>query len=87
MGRGGASGGLFDAGTTCYGGAMNDTDLQERLAHLERAVDDLSAARARDGARIDRLERLVQLLREREAGRESDAGGGVFIADERPPHW
>lgn len=60
--------------------------LEERVAHLIRAVDDLSDVVARQGREIDRLTRLVQLLVEREAEREAMAGDGP-AANVRPPHW
>ena len=59
--------------------------LEERVAHLMRAVDDLSDVVARQGKEIDRLTRLVGLLAEREAERE--AMGGAPEANVRPPHW
>ncbi len=61
--------------------------IEERLAHLERALDDLSDVAARQGAEIDRLTRRVALLMEREAGREWSEGGTVPLADQKPPHW
>jgi SlyX protein len=63
------------------------TNLEERIAHLMRAVEDLSDVVARHGAEIDRLARLNHLLMEREAGREADGGGGIALADQKPPHW
>ena len=43
--------------------------LEERVAHLIRAVDDLSDIVTAQGREINRLSRLVQLLVEREAER------------------
>ncbi len=60
--------------------------LEERVAHLIRAVDDLSDVVARQAKEIDRLTRLVQMLVEREAEREAMAGEGP-AANVRPPHW
>ncbi len=65
---------------------MTTTDLQERIAHLTRAVDDLSEIVARQTQEIDRLTRRVAMLMEREAEREAD-GGTLPMEDERPPHW
>ena len=62
-------------------------ELEEQIAHLTRTVDDLSDVVARQQREIEMLTRRVQLLLEREAGRQEDAGGGAFFADERPPHW
>jgi SlyX protein len=62
------------------------TELEERIAHLTRTVDDLSDVVARQAVELDRLTRFVTLLMEREAEREA-AGGGAPPGDERPPHW
>lgn len=64
-----------------------DTGLEERIAHLERTVDDLSEVVARQDAEIARLTRRVEMLMMREAEREVDAGGTVPLADQKPPHW
>jgi SlyX protein len=61
-------------------------NLEERIAHLMRAVDDLSDVVARHSAEIDRLTRLNHLLMEREAGREAD-GNSIALSDQKPPHW
>ncbi|MCF1710528.1 SlyX family protein [Tabrizicola sp. J26] len=62
------------------------TQFEERIAHLIRSVDDLSEVVARQAVEIDRLNRRVQMLMEREAEREA-TGGTLPLADERPPHW
>lgn len=59
--------------------------LEERVAHLQRTVEDISDVVARQGREIDRLTRLTGLLMEREAERE--AGFGAPAADQKPPHW
>ena len=61
--------------------------LEERIAHLTRAVDDLSDIVARQSRDLDRLLRLTQLLAEREAEREGDGAGSIPLADQKPPHW
>ncbi|NBE06779.1 SlyX family protein [Paragemmobacter ruber] len=61
-------------------------ELEERVAHLMRTVDDLSDVVAGQAKEIERLTRLVQLLVEREAEREAMAGDGP-AANVRPPHW
>ena len=73
---------------------MQDTDprddrqrLEERLAHLEHALSEVSDVVARQDRSIATLERRVALLLQREAERELDAGGGVVLGDETPPHW
>lgn len=60
--------------------------VEERVAHLQRTVDDLSDVVTRQDAEIRRLSRLVGLLSEREAEREA-ADGTIPLADQRPPHW
>lgn len=62
-------------------------DLEERIAHLTRMVEDLSDVVATQSREIDRLSRRVGLLMDREAEREADAGGTIPLADQRPPHW
>jgi SlyX protein len=59
------------------------TRLQERAAHLERMIEDLSAVVARQDREIAVLTRRVALLLAREAERQAD--GEVPI--DRPPHW
>jgi SlyX protein len=70
---------------------MAATDRTERLetavAHLLRTAEDLSAVVADQAARIERLERQLGLLLEREADRDAGAGGSVTLADQKPPHW
>jgi SlyX protein len=56
--------------------------LEERIAHLTRAVEDLSDMVARQASEIDRLTRMVAMLAAREAG-----GAEAPSADVRPPHW
>jgi SlyX protein len=65
---------------------MDSTALEEKIAHLTRTVEDLSDVVARQQKVIDRLERRLGILMEREAEREAD-GGSIPIADQRPPHW
>lgn len=59
---------------------------EERIAELLREVDDLSRIVARQADVLDRLERRVAMLAEREAAREAEAGA-VLLADEVPPHY
>ena len=60
--------------------------LESRIAHLMRAVDDLSDMVAAQGREIDLLTRRVAMLMAREAEREAD-GEAAPLADQRPPHW
>lgn len=63
--------------------------IEERLAHLIRAVDDLSDVVARQAGEIATLERRVAMLMLREAEREAAGETGLEAppANERPPHW
>lgn len=61
--------------------------LEEKIAHLARTVDDLSDVIARQDQEIATLMRRVTMLMEREAEREADGSGGVVLGDERPPHY
>lgn len=61
--------------------------LEERIAHLLRTVDDLSDTVARQDSDIALLTRRVATLMEREAMREAEGTGGVVLGDERPPHY
>lgn len=63
------------------------TSLEEQIAHLTRSVDDLSDVIARQEKELALLTRRVQMLMEREAGREADMGGQVILTDQKPPHW
>jgi len=65
----------------------NMTEIQERIAHLERTIDELSDVVARQDADIARLKRQVDLLISREADRDAAGSGGVILGDERPPHY
>lgn len=62
-------------------------EIEEKLAHLFRAVDDLSDVVADQRSEIERLTRKVEMLVQREAEREAETGGGIVIGDERPPHY
>jgi SlyX protein len=58
--------------------------MQERLAHLEKAVEDLSSVVARQDREIASLTRQVGMLMRREAEREADADAPPI---DKPPHW
>lgn len=62
-------------------------NLEEQIAHLTRTVEDISDVMARQQSEIATLTRRVQMLMQREAGRDQDAGGGVTFGNERPPHY
>lgn len=61
--------------------------LEEQIAHLTRAVDDLSDIVTRQEDEITHLNRRVHMLMQREGEREASTGGAVVIGDERPPHY
>lgn len=61
--------------------------LEEKIAHLQRVVDDLSDVVARQDQELSRLRTQVDRLVLREAEREAEAPGGVVIGNERPPHY
>ena len=62
-------------------------ELEEKLAHLMRTVDELSDVVAGQSREIDVLTRRGAMLMQREAEREAEGAGGVVIGDERPPHY
>jgi len=59
--------------------------LEEKIAHLEKVVDELSHVVSIQGNEIAALKSQVRLLMQREANREAE--GAVVLGDERPPHW
>ena len=61
--------------------------IEEDLAHLRRAVDDLSDVVARQAREIEMLTRRLALLMERAAEAEAEAMGTIPLADQKPPHW
>lgn len=63
------------------------TGIEERMAHLIRAVDDLSEVVARQDREIDRLKTQVAWLARREQDRSREGEGGIVIGEERPPHY
>ncbi len=63
------------------------TRLQEEVAHLSRAVDDLSEVVIRQEREIATLTRRLELLMQRAAERELEEGGTLPLADQKPPHW
>ncbi len=60
---------------------------EEEIAHLRKAVDDLSDVVARQTREIELLTRRVAMLMERAAEAEADGSGTVPLADQKPPHW
>ncbi|MEM8956535.1 MAG: SlyX family protein [Pseudomonadota bacterium] len=66
---------------------MSDHRLEEKIAHLERALDELSMTVERQDREIALMTKRVQMLMEREAQREEEAGSGVVLGDAPPPHY
>ncbi len=62
-------------------------DIEEKLAHLTRTVDELNEVVARQQGEIDTLTRRVHMLMQREGEREAQDSGGVVLGNERPPHY
>ncbi len=62
-------------------------ELEEKLAHLIRTVDDLSDVVARQESEIATLTRRVHMLMQREGERDAQGSGGIVLGDERPPHY
>ena len=60
--------------------------MEERMAHLILAFDDLSDVVTAQTREIETLKRRVQMLMEREAEREA-AGLGSAEANVPPPQW
>ena len=63
------------------------TALEEMVAHLTQTVEELSDVLARQDGELSRLTRRVEMLMNREAEREAEAGDTIPLADQRPPHW
>ncbi len=61
--------------------------LEEKVAHLQRVIDELSDVVARQDQDLARLRTQVDRLILREAEREAEAPGSVVLGDERPPHY
>lgn len=61
--------------------------IEEKLAHLIRSVDDLSDVVTTQQKTIELLERRVQMLMERAATQEADQGSYIYTGPEKPPHY
>ncbi len=62
-------------------------DLEEKIAHLTKTVDELSDVVARQENEIATLTRRVVMLMQREGERDAQGSGGIVLGDERPPHY
>ena len=61
--------------------------MEEEIAHLRKAVDDLSDVVARQTREIELLTRRSAMLMARAAEAEAEASGAIPLADQKPPHW
>ena len=62
-------------------------ELEEKIAHLMRTVEELSDVVARQEKEIETLTRRVFMLMQRESERQAEGSGGVVLGDEKPPHY
>ncbi len=60
--------------------------IEEKLAHLERAVNELSDVVARQQKELDRALNRNQQLLDKIAALDSEAGASA-TAHEKPPHY
>lgn len=61
--------------------------LEERLAWLERHVEEQDKVMLAQADQLDRLRAELRLLRERAAPGSGDGAGPGSSVDERPPHY
>jgi SlyX protein len=61
--------------------------LEERLAWLERHVEEQDKVMLEQAEHLDRLRAELRLLRERAASGQGGAGDVNEPTDERPPHY
>jgi SlyX protein len=61
--------------------------IEGHLAHLIRTVDELNEVVAGQAAEIERLRSRVDFLMSREGARAAEETGGVYLGNERPPHY
>ena len=59
--------------------------LEERVAHLTRASDEMSEIIRDQATRLERAERAIRMLAERALDQDADATRPP--ASVRPPHW
>lgn len=60
--------------------------LEEKLAHRENEINDLSDMVSQQWKRIEALEREIERTKDRIISLEDEVGDGVE-ADVKPPHW
>ena len=61
--------------------------IEIKLAHLERAVAEISDVVARQQKELDRAQDRNQRLMDKLAALESEQGGASATANEKPPHY
>lgn len=61
--------------------------IEEQIAHLTRATEDMSDMLRAQGDEIARLRRQIARLAEREADSDAQGAGSIPLADQKPPHW
>ena len=60
--------------------------LEEQIAHLTRAMEDLSDVVAKQDSELRHLTQLVENFGKKIQGPDSESGSIIF-SDERPPHY
>lgn len=60
--------------------------LEEKLAHREAEINDLSDMVSQQWKRIEALEREIERTKDRIISLEDEVGDGVE-ANVKPPHW
>mgnify|MGYP000017619215 CR=1 FL=1 len=63
------------------------TALEEKFAHLEKTVEDLSEVVRLQSTEIDHLTKLTGAMAKRLRENADQGTGGVIFGDERPPHY
>lgn len=61
--------------------------LQERIAHLEKHIEEQDAEVYQQSKRIDSLVREIKKYESRFEALEQSSGSGSIPADEKPPHY
>ena len=61
--------------------------LQERIAHLEKHIEEQDSEVYQLSKRIDSLIREIKKYESRFAALEQGGGSGRMPADEKPPHY
>lgn len=61
--------------------------LQERIAHLEKHIEEQDAEVYQHSKRIDSLVRQLKKMESRLEALDQSDGGGNMPADEKPPHY